>query len=76
MIHHRTTTIRLSFLLIALAIATGATKVASAQTEDILYSFTGSNDGAVPFGNLVEDSAGNLYGVNVFGGGFCGYLPL
>ena len=40
-------------------------------SESVLYSFTGSagdGDGAYPFGNLVLDSAGNLYGTTFYGG--------
>jgi len=42
-------------------------------TEIVLHSFTGSGtngDGADPVGDLVFDSAGNLYGVTQFGGAF------
>jgi hypothetical protein len=38
-------------------------------TETTLYSFKGGDDGYVPQGNLVFDSAGNLYGATLFGGG-------
>jgi hypothetical protein len=38
-------------------------------TETTLYSFKRGNDGYVPQGNLVFDSAGNLYGATLFGGG-------
>jgi uncharacterized repeat protein (TIGR03803 family) len=38
-------------------------------TETTLYSFKGGKDGYVPQGNLVFDSAGNLYGATLFGGG-------
>ncbi len=41
----------------------------SGWTETILYRFTGSSNGASPTGSLVEDSAGNLYGVTIGGGG-------
>ncbi len=34
----------------------------------VLYTFTGSTDGAVPNGSLFMDSAGNLYGTTVEGG--------
>jgi uncharacterized repeat protein (TIGR03803 family) len=35
----------------------------------ILYSFKDSKDGYVPWGDLVFDGAGNLYGATYFGGG-------
>jgi len=37
-------------------------------TLTVLYSFTGSGDGAYPVGDLVFDSSGNIYGVTQFGG--------
>lgn len=37
-------------------------------TEQILYIFTGTEDGSVPFGGLVLDAAGNLYGTTSEGG--------
>jgi hypothetical protein len=40
-----------------------------AWTETILYSFPTSKQGYLPNGNLVFDSAGNLYGATIFGGG-------
>jgi len=45
---------------------------AAAQTETVLYTFTGASDGAVPQG-LVADSQGNLYGANGLGGSFSGH---
>ncbi len=36
--------------------------------ETILYTFTGGSDGANPFGPLVMDAAGNLYGTAGSGG--------
>ena len=36
--------------------------------ETVLYSFTGSTDGGQPYGSLVLDAAGNLYGTTNFGG--------
>ena len=37
-------------------------------TETVLHSFGGGNDGKEPMGELVMDSAGNLYGTTAFGG--------
>jgi len=37
--------------------------------EKVLYDFQGGNDGDLPTGPLVFDSAGNLYGATEFGGG-------
>jgi hypothetical protein len=36
----------------------------------ILYNFQGGKDGYFPWGDLVFDTAGNLYGATQFGGGF------
>jgi uncharacterized repeat protein (TIGR03803 family) len=43
-------------------------KVDMSGTESILYNFTGNPDGAIPYGGLVRDLAGNLYGTTYFGG--------
>lgn len=40
-----------------------------AQTESVLYSFTGGIDGAQPYAGLVRDHQGNVYGTTVYGGG-------
>ena len=37
-------------------------------TENILYNFTGNSDGAQPYGSLIFDNSGNLYGTTNFGG--------
>jgi uncharacterized repeat protein (TIGR03803 family) len=37
-------------------------------SKTVLYSFTGGNDGGFPFGELVFDQIGNLYGVTLGGG--------
>ncbi|HTZ97680.1 MAG TPA: choice-of-anchor tandem repeat GloVer-containing protein [Terriglobales bacterium] len=45
------------------------TRKGGSWTETILYDFQGGNDGFVPFGDLVIDNAGNLYGATLYGGG-------
>jgi len=40
----------------------------AAGSLQVVHSFTGAADGSVPFAGLVEDSAGNLYGVASAGG--------
>jgi len=39
-------------------------------TETVLYSFPTPKQGYLPNGDLVFDSAGNLYGATMFGGGY------
>jgi uncharacterized repeat protein (TIGR03803 family) len=43
-------------------------KITPQGTETILHSFAGGADGYGPNGNLVRDSAGNLYGTTFAGG--------
>jgi hypothetical protein len=60
------------FLSAALALGalmTLGAAVASATTEKVLHNFTYIPDGAYPNGNLLFDSAGNIYGTTE-GGGF------
>jgi uncharacterized repeat protein (TIGR03803 family) len=45
------------------------TQKGGAWTETVLYSFPTPKQGYLPNGNLVFDSAGNLYGATMFGGG-------
>jgi uncharacterized repeat protein (TIGR03803 family) len=46
---------------------------AARSSEQVLYSFTGGNDGGDAAAGLAFDSQGNLYGTTVVGGGFtCG----
>ena len=37
-------------------------------TESVVYSFIGANDGSMPNGGVIFDSAGNLYGTTYSGG--------
>ena len=53
-------------LALALLLPAGAAHAKS--KEAVLYSFTGGADGSNPYGALIEDSAGNLYGAAVEGG--------
>jgi uncharacterized repeat protein (TIGR03803 family) len=41
---------------------------AQAQTETVLYNFTGGADGATPESALIFDREGNLYGTTAYGG--------
>jgi hypothetical protein len=59
--------------LILVAIVLTLLSAASlAQTETVLYDFTGAGDGWVPYGSLVADSAGNYYGTTLVGGRYSG----
>ena len=39
-------------------------------TETILYNFQSGKDGYLPQGDLTFDTAGNLYGATIYGGGY------
>jgi uncharacterized repeat protein (TIGR03803 family) len=43
-------------------------KIDTSGNETVLYSFSGSADGGSPFGSLIRDAAGNLYGTTNGGG--------
>lgn len=40
----------------------------SGWTENTLYDFTDGNDGSTPYGGVIQDAAGNLYGTTTTGG--------
>jgi uncharacterized repeat protein (TIGR03803 family) len=48
-------------------------KLAPDGTFSVLYTFSGGNDGAIPYGPLIADAKGNLYGT-ANQGGQCGNL--
>src|SRR5215472_16090134 len=60
------TSISLTFFMAATA--------ASAQTFQVLYSFTGGSDGAAPEAGPIVTSAGNVYGTTHDGGGLNCYF--
>jgi uncharacterized repeat protein (TIGR03803 family) len=43
-------------------------KVDASGNETVLYSFTGGADGSNPYGGVIRDAAGNLYGTTYVGG--------
>src|SRR6266446_7497542 len=46
-------------------------------TQKVLHTFGQGTDGQTPTGNLIMDSAGNLYGTTVYGGtGTCASTPV
>lgn len=64
--------LRLSANAAALLALFACTVLSGAQTYAVIHQFN-QTDGAWPIGNLIADSAGNLYGVTEYGGtkGFC-----
>jgi uncharacterized repeat protein (TIGR03803 family) len=62
---------RTSIIVVASALAAfGSPGDAHTRAFQVLYSFSGGNDGAQPLGALVADQDGNLYGTTVDGGAF------
>jgi uncharacterized repeat protein (TIGR03803 family) len=51
-------------------------KLSPSGAETILYTFAGGADGANPYGGLLQDAAGNLYGTTTFGGAESSACPL
>ena len=57
------------FVCVLLCLATAfAARPVHAQTETVLYSFTGGSDGGGPQSRLTSDGAGNFYGTTFEGG--------
>lgn len=52
-----------SILMLVILLMTVGAKTVQAQTESVLYNFTGQSDGGEPNTGLAIDKAGNLYGV-------------
>jgi uncharacterized repeat protein (TIGR03803 family) len=55
-------------LLTLAAFALGSAVHAQASEYNVIYSFQGGSDGVQPYGPMIADSAGNLYGTTEFGG--------
>ena len=69
MIHvHRSLKRYAPALLLLLYVLIVAPQPTQAQTLKTLYNFTGGSDGDQPFGTLVADKHGNLYGTTWSGG--------
>jgi uncharacterized repeat protein (TIGR03803 family) len=60
------TAIELAAVLVVGAFATQPAR--AANKENVLYRFKGGTDGRYPYGGLVRDAKGNLYGTTYFGG--------
>jgi hypothetical protein len=58
---------RLAVTTLCLILAT-VLSASAASKEKVLYSFQGGSDGYAPAGGVFFDKAGNLYGVNAWGG--------
>lgn len=64
----------LGVVLAALSVCLVLTEHSRAQTETVLYSFSGLSDGGVPYAGLISDKDGNLYGTaSEYGDGPCAY---
>jgi len=59
----RTLSVKGRFLSLAALAVCLSVSTAGAQTETILYDFTGGNNGESPVGGLVPDGHGNYFGV-------------
>jgi uncharacterized repeat protein (TIGR03803 family) len=60
--------IQASLLLLVGMAASVAARSAQAQSETVLYNFTGGSDGGAPGSRLTADGKGNFYGVTFYGG--------
>ena len=55
----------IALFLASLLLSCVLTMQVRAQTETVLYTFTGSSDGGVPYAGLISDKEGNLYGTTM-----------
>jgi uncharacterized repeat protein (TIGR03803 family) len=71
---YRISRFHLAFVLVAVLALVGiAAPSAQGQTFNVLYNFTSfegsGSDGGQPYGGLIQDAQGNLYGTTLYGGG-------
>lgn len=59
------------FAVLGFAAVLAAAATAATASEKILHSFRGGNGGANPYGGLIADNQGNLYGTAENGGSGC-----
>jgi uncharacterized repeat protein (TIGR03803 family) len=64
--------VMLGFIMVFALVLLGLTTPARAQNFQVIYNFTGGEDGGNPFTGLTIDAAGNIYGT-AFTGGMNGY---
>jgi uncharacterized repeat protein (TIGR03803 family) len=57
-----------SAFAVALTLCALALPRAQAQTFNVVYNFTGGNDGGSPLDGFIADSSGNLYATTFYGG--------
>jgi uncharacterized repeat protein (TIGR03803 family) len=70
-LHAPALNVGLAYLIALFLLTLAAAPFAKAQSYSIVYSFQcAPSDGTFPIGDLVADSAGNLYGATVDGGEF------
>jgi uncharacterized repeat protein (TIGR03803 family) len=64
----KTLTLLIAILVVAIGFLTTAAPAFAANTEQVLYSFTGGTDGGYAASPLIFDGNGNLYGTTGQGG--------
>ena len=67
----KSTSTRLRAVAVGFAAVLSLTCAWAADHKTVLYSFGNPPDGYGPFGNLIMDAAGNLYGTTGGGGVYC-----
>jgi uncharacterized repeat protein (TIGR03803 family) len=60
--------VSITALVVVLGFWGSATSLVWAQTFTVLHNFTGSSDGGDPYGGLIQDASGTLFGATMEGG--------